>query len=455
MPPPLALLLCTAFVLFLLRIERRQSQEVSAAMWIPTLWMLLIASKPLGIWFGSTGDAEAGSPLDRLVLSVLGIAGFLVLGRRQFDWRGALSENRWLMLLLGYMLVSTLWSDITLIAIKRWMRQAILVIMALVILSEPNPRQALESVLRRSVYVLVPFSIMLIKYYPALGVEYGRWSGLQMWIGVTVHKNCLGRLCLIAAFYLLWTLHCRWQGRGHAGDRCQILADVAMLLIALYLLKGAENAYSATSLAAFTVGIASFFILAWLRKQNPLPKPVLMAFVGFLIGFGVVTPFVGGSNVASFSSTFGRDESLTGRTEIWKDLIPVVQRQPLLGVGFGSFWTSARREAIASHAHNGYLDILLEMGVVGLAFYAALLLSWSHKLHAALGSDYDWASLGICFLLMTIVYNFSESTWSGLSEQMTAIVILLSLAIPAQGAIQPAGYVAEFPGSSTADSLVR
>ena len=48
MPRQLALLLCTAFVLFLLRLERRQSAGVSAALWIPTLWMLAIASKPLG-----------------------------------------------------------------------------------------------------------------------------------------------------------------------------------------------------------------------------------------------------------------------------------------------------------------------------------------------------------------------------------------------------------------------
>lgn len=432
MPPPLALLLCTAFVLFLLRLERRQSVEVSRALWIPTLWMLAIASKPLGIWFGSTGEAEAGSPLDRLVLSGLGLAGLIVLGRRRFAVRQALGENKWLLVLLGYMLVSTLWSDITLIAIKRWVRQAMVVIMALVILSEPNPRQALESLLRRSVYILIPFSILLIKYYPALGVDYGRWSGLQMWIGVTVHKNTLGRLCLIAAFFLLWTLYRRWQGRDRPSDRYQTLADVSVLLMALFLLKGADNAYSATSVATFAVGTATFLGLAWLRRrQQILPGAALLPIVAFLIGFGAATPFVGGSNVAGFSSTFGRNETLTGRTETWEQLVPVVKSQPFLGVGFGSFWTTARRDLYEmSHGHNGYLDILLELGAVGLAFYAALLLSCGRKLHAALAEDYDWASLGICFLLMTLVYNVTESALNSLTEQMTAMMILLSLTIP-------------------------
>jgi len=65
----------------------------------------------------------------------------------------------------------------------------------MVIVSEVNPRQSLASLLRRCAYVLIPFSVVLIKYYPALGRQYGRWSGIEMWIGVTNQKNSLGILC--------------------------------------------------------------------------------------------------------------------------------------------------------------------------------------------------------------------------------------------------------------------
>lgn len=457
MPPPLALLLCTVFVLVLLRTERRMSAGVSKAMWIPTVWMLLIASKPLGIWFGTSGDAEAGSPLDRLVLSGLGLAGVVVLARRHFDAACALRENKWLVVLLGYMLVSTLWSDITFIAFKRWIRDAIVVIMALVILSESNPRLGLESVLRRAIYVLIPFSIVLIKYYPALGVDYGRWSGLQMWIGMTVHKNTLGRLCLVAAFFLLWTLYQRWRRRDGVVDRHQIFGDVWVLAVAVYLLKGAENAYSATSIATFAVGTVTLLGLAWLRRQQlQLPKTGLLTLVVFLIGFGVSAPFVGGSNVAVFSSALGRNETLTGRTDTWVELVPVVQRQPLLGVGFGSFWTTDRRTFYEmSHGHNGYLDILLELGVVGLAFYVVFLLSCANRLHEALSEHYDWASFGICLLVMTLLYNVSESALNSFAEQMTAVVLLASLAVFSRKAVAPAGYSCDLSSSFTSGSPVR
>ena len=136
MPRQLALLLCTGFVLFLLRVEARRSSRVSAAMWIPTIWMLLISSKSLAMWFGVGGDNESGSMLDRLVLTALGVAGMAVLVRRRFDWQEALRRHGWLVALFAYMFVSTLWSDITLIALKRWVRDAIVLVMALVIMSE-------------------------------------------------------------------------------------------------------------------------------------------------------------------------------------------------------------------------------------------------------------------------------------------------------------------------------
>jgi exopolysaccharide production protein ExoQ len=428
MPPPLALLLCTAFVLFLLVLERRVSRHISSALWIPTLWMLLIASKPLAVWFGERGDNETGSALDRLVLTVLGVAAVAVLARRRFNWSGPLRRHGWLLVMLVYALVSTLWSDIPLIALRRWMRELIIVPMGLVILSEANPREALESLLRRSAYVLIPFSLMLIKYYPALGLEYGRWSGIGMWTGVTNHKNSLGRMCAIAAIFLLVAFYRRWRARGTAGGPYNNWADLSILFLALYLLKGADGVYSATSVGAFAIGITTFMGLVWCRKLNlRVPLPVLRILTIFLIGIGTSTPFSGGSDVAGFTSFVGRDETLTGRTEVWAALVPVVKRQPLLGAGFGSFWTTARREEYQiPHGHNGYLDILLEEGAVGLALTTVWLLSCTRKLQTALAKDYDGASLGICFLLMALMCNFTETVLSSLTEQVTAVLTLAS-----------------------------
>jgi exopolysaccharide production protein ExoQ len=426
----IALLLCTAFVLILLGVEKRASRGVSLAVWIPTLWMMIAASRPLATWFtgpqwfSGAANGESGSALDRWTLIGLAVMGIVVIARRRFDWLGAMRRHGWLLALLAYMFLSTFWSEITLVAMIRWARECVAIIMALVMMSEANPRQALASLFRRSAYVLIPFSLVLIKYYPALGRRYGNYSGAEMWTGVTGQKNELGRLCMISAFFLLWALYVRWRERPRAGEgRYQARADVSIVLLGLYLLIGSS---SATSLATLMVGLAIFLGLRWFQKLRfSVPQAGLLALVLFLVAYGVSVPFLAGSNLAAFTSVLGRDQTLTGRTEIWANVMPARSQQPLFGYGFGSFWTGARRQLYdIPTGHNGYLDILLETGEVGLGFVTAWLLSCARQLHRSIARDYEWASFGICLLLMGLVYNATESALNSLTDYMTAVVVL-------------------------------
>jgi len=79
---------------------------------------------------------------------------------------------------------------------------------------------------------------------------------------------------------------------------------------------------------------------------------------------------------------FGRAAStadvgtLTGRTQLWSELLTYVRIRPLLGYGFGAFWTAEHTADVSlalgwavPHAHNGYLEIVLELGVVGLSLF--------------------------------------------------------------------------------------
>jgi exopolysaccharide production protein ExoQ len=437
-PPSLVLLACTVFVFFLLRVERQASRDVSMAVWIPTLWVMIAATgRPLETWF--TGgqpifeavNNESGNSINRWTLSSLAAVAIVIIVARRFNWSGAMRRQGWLIVLLLYMLLSTLWSDITIIAMKRLVREFVAVVMAFLIMSEVNPLQALASLLRRCGYVLLPFSVVLIKYYPALGRQYARWSGVQMWIGVTSQKNQLGRLCMISVFFLLFALYQRWQGRSLETGRRQAWSDVSIIVIGVYLLIGSS---SATSLATLIVGVVIFIGLQWFQKfRSSLGQIGLQAAVVFLIAYGTAVPFLGGSNVAAFTSMLGRDETLTGRTEVWAEVLPARAQQPLLGYGFGSFWTDARRERYdIPTAHNGYLDILLELGEVGLAFYTAWLLSCARQLHRAMVLDYDWASFGICLLFLSLIYNSTESALNSLTEYITAIMVLVSLVVPAR-----------------------
>jgi len=387
-----------------------------------------MATKPLGYWFGVKADAE-GSPLDRAVLSGLLCLGLFMLGRRKLGWSRAIREHPWLMLLIGYMLASILWSDIPYISFKRWIRELLAVVMAFLILTERDPRQAVQSILRRTVYILIPFSALLIQYFPNYGRQYHRWSGELMWIGVTLQKNGLGRLCIISAFFLIWTLVRRSQGRDIPGGKFHTHADVFILIITLWLLKGPPGFYPATATVALAVGLAMLFSLLWMKRHKIyLGTNTLMAIVVFVIGFGVVTPFVGGVRVAGVSSSLGRDETLTGRTDIWAALVPNVERQPILGCGFGGFWTPKNRDLYdIGEAHNGYLEVLLELGFGGILLFAMFLLSFCRGAQRELIYDFDWASLCICYLLMSLFHNVAESSINSFTSHLTAVNLFLAV----------------------------
>jgi len=431
MPSILALILCTIFVLYLLRLDRKQSPDVSRAFWIPTIWMLYIASKTLAFWFGAGGESvESGSPLDQVFISVLLCMGMILLVFRKFSWSRAMKGNAWLILLIGYMLVSVLWSDIPFISFKRWIRDVLVaLIMAFVVATERDPRQSMESLLRRSVYILIPFSILLIKYFPKFGVVYSRWEGTLMWTGVTSHKNGLGRLCMISAFFLVWSLFKRWQGRDKPVAKYQTYADVFVLIMTIVLLIGPGGVYSATSIGALATGLVAFVSLLWMKKrQINLRVNTWVVIMALIIVYGISVPMMGGLSLGGVTSGFGRDATLTGRTAIWAGLLHYAEQHPILGCGYGGFWTTRMIEKFeVNEAHNGYLELLLELGYVGLFLTAVFLLSCVRKAQRELVYNFDWGLFWICLLLMVVVHNIAEASISSFSSQSTATILFLAV----------------------------
>lgn len=433
MPPILALILCIIFVLWLLTLDHKSAPNNSIALWLPVLWTLLIASRPLAAWFPSPiSEGEMGSPLDRNFIISLIIASLFVLFKRRFAFLKVINQNIWLMILAFYMLVSSLWADIFFTSFVRWAREIMAaVIMSFVILSENNAREAMQSVLRKTSYILIPFSLLLIKYYPLYGVQYARWSGELMWTGVTMHKTSFGRLCLIVIFFLTWSLIKRWKEHSIPVVKYQTAAEIFLLILSFYLLIGpSAHAMSATAIISLAVGLTAFIVFLWLNKLNIYPSSnAISAIMLTIIIYGTFTVFTSGTFIEPLTAaTFGRDATLTGRTEIWQQYLPMAMEHPFLGHGFGGFWTT---EAIkiqkVTEVHNGYLEVILHLGFIGLIFVALFLLSSCRRAQRMMKDDLFWAILWICFLFITIIHNISESSIDSFSKNLTAILVFMAV----------------------------
>lgn len=433
MPPQVALIICTIFVLWLLRLDHKQAPDVSLALWIPTIWMLINISKPLGVWFESgNASVEEGSPLDRTVLIALFCIGLIILVIRRFDWSTAISKNVWLMMLLGYMLVSILWSDIPFVSFKRWTRELTVLVMSFLIATESEPRQAVQSLFRRIIYILIPFSYVVIHYFPKYGREYNPWTGDLMWIGVATQKNGLGILCIFAAFFLIWSFIRRRQGKDTPATKYQTYLEALIFILTLWLMGGPQHSfsYSATSNATFIFGLSILIGLSLIKKKGTMIElKALIVIVVFIIVYGTVTPFVGKLSLVDISSILGRNSNLTGRNEIWAILTPLAMKRPILGYGFGGFWTTDAIQEVRGiqQSHCGYLDILLNLGLIGHIFFSMFLLSCCRKAQREMIENFDWGSFFICFLLMALVHNISESSSFGITGKFSAVVLILSV----------------------------
>lgn len=424
MPPLLALLCTIAFVFYLFWRDAKENPPITGALWIPLIWTLIIGSRFVSQWLslGVPNSLEEGSPLDRAVFFLLLFAGIFILARRQISVSVFLSRNVGLTLFLAYCFLAILWSDFPFVAFKRWTKVVGHPIMVLVVLTEPSPREAVIRLMKRAAYVLVPFSITLIKYYPGLGRGFSGWTGEAFNTGVTTNKNALGYDGLVLGFFFFWNFLTNWYREKGPERRNELLLSLAFLGMIGWLLYKAS---SAGALMALLVGILTVLFLG-LRFVNHKYLStyciVLLAvvFCGELI-FGVIDTLI---------QAAGRDPTLTGRTELWADLLKL-HVNPLLGAGFESFWLGERIEWLwakywwqPNQAHNGYLETYLNLGWLGVVFLAVWIISAFRKARHSLLSEFDFGRFRMGLLAIVVVYNYTEATFKAVHLVWFAFYII-------------------------------
>lgn len=430
MPKELALFLFGAFIVWLFIRDRKLRPMTSGGLWLTLIWIVIIGTKPVSYWFGAEIESEEafnyleGSPLDRNVFLLLIVTGIAVLARRNIRWKELFAENRWLFALFLYCLVSTLWSDYPFVSFKRWTKDAGNLIMVLILLTEKEPVDAAKAVLARFLYLAVPLSVLVIKYFPDIGRYYNNYTWTVGFSGITANKNSLGSVLLLCGLFLVWELSGMRSVKGGTGNTLDMLVEVALLLMTCWLFLIAE---SSTALVCFILGagILYFMCLPLIKRQvrNLGTWTLAGAFlVMTLFSFPDITKAVIGM--------MGRDTTLTGRTELWSSLLGM-QVNPLLGFGYQSFWLGARLELLWENfnfhpvqAHNGYLETYLNIGVIGLFLLIGVLLSAGVKLKREMLAGSNYAVFRFSVLFVVILYNWTEAMFNGLN--VIWILLLIS-----------------------------
>ena len=172
------------------------------------------------------------------------------------------------------------------------------------------------------------------------------------------------------------------------------------------------KAHSATSLTSLLVGVlVVVFVGIRLINKNFIGRYLLTALVLLVVAelaFGIS---------GRYSEALGRGAGLSGRTLLWTRLLEL-HTNPIFGTGFESFWLGKRPEQlegifffIPNEAHNGYLEIYLTLGLIGLFLLIGLFIATFRKIRLELFRNFEWARFQLGLFCAIILYNWTEAAF--------------------------------------------
>jgi O-antigen ligase len=374
-----------------------------------------------GLPVSGAASVEEGSPLDACFCFVLIIAGFCVLAKRQVRLSEIVHNNGWLIIFLLYCFISIAWSDFPFVAFKRWIKILGHPIMALIVLTELDPEEALTRLMKRCAYVVVPVSILWIKYYPQWGRGFSPWGGATT-NGIAMDKNMLGADCLILGYFFLWYLLQIWRTERSTWRRNELWLIGASLIGIWWLFSQAHSATSFVSLIAGVLVVV--FVGIRSINKNFIGTYLLAALI--LLAVAEVTFGLSGH----MSENLGRGSELSGRTVIWRALLGL-HTKPILGTGFESFWLGDRPRQleglfffVPNEAHNGYLETYLTLGSVGVFLLLGLFVATFWKIRIELFRNFEWGRYRLGFLAALVLYNWTEAAFKTLNPLWFAFYLI-------------------------------
>jgi O-antigen ligase len=252
------------------------------------------------------------------------------------------------------------------------------------------------------------------------------------WHGPFDHKNGLGFYAVLTLL-ALWFEHDDWRK-----NRWWLVAGGALLLLS----------QSRSALAVLLIGCA--FGLWESKYAAEQVQSRRSAFAALSIVLAVSGTALLVFNVPIIAGILGKDPTLTGRTDIWKQVWKAIQTNPIHGFGYGGMWTirSAPTQPIwralgfqAAHGHDGFLDVALQLGVIG---FVLLMTFFGTTIVRALqgrvrGNRID---LWVCIVLITLL-----ASSIGESPPLLGIGWLVAVMLATTMAQRPEPVLGRLPAS--------
>jgi exopolysaccharide production protein ExoQ len=344
-------------------------------------------------------DPSEGLPAMRYLWAAIYLGVLILLRQHCKGSLALLLRERALLLLTALAILSAIWSDAPTTTLRRSVALAGTLAMALYFSWRFKIREQVQ-ILVWVFAACAAFSFFFGLFH--LGRPVDEMEGA--WYGVYTQRNELGTMMVFGALtFLIWSRMpstSKWIG--------WVLAAGAFGLV---VLSG-----SITSLVAFGVLLSTIPMVWLIRRYERTGRFLILAGV-LLIGMGWWV----GTSFDAVTEAMGRDSSLTGRTELWGASILFGLNRPLLGYGYNAFWLGLEGQSAdvwqivgwaAPSAHNGLLEIWLDLGLAGVAIVVYSFGSSLRRAFEAVRDTTNWQyAWPLLFLVILFVMNLTESTF--------------------------------------------
>jgi O-antigen ligase len=370
-----------------------------------------------------------------LWLGLLVLSSIIILWRAGLAWLLARMLNPFFLIFMALAFASVAWSIDPSLSLRRLIRMVTIVLTCTAFVLMGWHVRRYQNVVRPILTIMLLGSILFGLFFPSLGIHQQTSSELVgAWRGLANHKNGLGALACIA---LIFWFHA-WLTREV--KFLPALAGGAVAATCLIL------SHSSTSLAAaLFVMVLLFMLLRFPQGLRPyMPYLVAMLVAVLLIyALAILNLIPGlGTLMAPITVLTGKDMSLTGRTEIWAILSEHIRNHPFLGTGYAAYWTAGPVAGTESYefvrrmgsfypgsAHNGYLEIVNDLGWIGLMCLFAYIIVYVRQSLQLLGIDRNQGALYLALFFQQAITNLSETHWFSVLSVDFVIMALATTAL--------------------------
>lgn len=274
-----------------------------------------------------------------------------------------------------------------------------------------RPSALFQKVQTFSMFVLLA-SIAVVVVAPQIGLEgrlneYTPISG--RWKGILGHANGLGIFAAIAACTSLEIFYSTKSGARRFFSLCTIATSLVVLVF---------GCRSMTSTLSILPIIVCYPFLMSMQHDSPARRGLKLFTLGLLVGLALLITLIIDPDILGLGFLFksiGRSRNLTGRTALWQFAFTLVSQKPLLGWSFDSLASVLRTAQGAmpyGQFHNGYIDIAVRGGFVGLGL---LLLMIRRAVFSALRltrTDFGKALGLLAMFGVVCISNFAEASFA-------------------------------------------